>query len=269
LIPAGARAVAPLVERVQTRNGDDRTRYIYALARLGKPAVSSVGVLLDELRNRPLDHGPALIRAIRDLGGEEARAAVPLFVKLLDDTDLEEEAASAIAHLSASHPDRVIPILVRTLRKQIRWEDWHTTADDDIAQYRELAMPVWVELLADRSFPSDVSLRALKALGPKAMSKAVPFLRSILDKPEWGISRMDAVRDLLDLGEITPDAAAAVYESLLSHEFERWRLEAVAGLIRIGRTSDPRILDALHELADDRQHDVRERARALLTKLEE
>jgi hypothetical protein len=74
---------------------------------------------------------------------------------------------------------------------------------------------------------------------------------------------------LLDLGAITPDAAAVIYESLLSHEFERWQLEAVAGLIRIGRTSDPRILDALHALVDDRQEDVRERARALLAKLED
>ena len=269
LIPTGARAVAPLIERVRTRNGDDRMRAIYSLGRLGKAGLPAVGALLDELRNRRLDHGPALLRAIRDLGGDEARAAVPLFVKLLDDRDLKEEAASAVAHLSASHPDQVIPILVQTLRKESGWDDWHTTADEDIAQYGELAIPLWIELLADRSISPLFSLKALKALGPKAMSKAIPFLRSIIDKPEWGIGRLDAARDLLDLGAITPDAAAAVYESFLSHEYERWRLEAIAGLIRIGRTSDPRIQAVLKALVDDRQKDVQERARALLAELGE
>jgi HEAT repeat protein len=114
---------------------------------------------------------------IRDLGGGEARAAVPLFVNLLDDPELREEAASAVAHLSASHPHKVIPILVATLREQSGWEDWHTTADDDIAQYGELAIPVWVELLSNRSIAPDFSLRALKTLGPQAMSKAIPFPR--------------------------------------------------------------------------------------------
>jgi HEAT repeat protein len=132
--------------------------------------------------------------------------------------------------------------------------------------YGDLVIPVWVELLSDRSISPLFSLYALKALGPAAMTNAIPFLRSILDKPEWGVGRLDAARDLLDLGAIEPDAAAKVYESFLSHEHERWRLEAVAGMIRVGRSSDPRIKKVLNALLDDHQADVRERARALLAK---
>lgn len=269
LIPEGDRALAPLLERVRTRNGDDRALAILSLDRLGDDGRPAIGVLLDELRNRRLDHGPALVLAIRDIGGDEARLAVPFFVKLLDDPELKEEAASAVARLSGSHPDRVIPILVQALRKQSRGACPQTTADGDLARYGELAIPVWVELLSDRSISPFASLHALEALGPKALSKAIPFLRSILDKPEWGWGRLEAARYLLDLGAIEPDAAAVVYESFLSHEHERWRLEAVAGLIRVGRTSDPRIKDDLNALVDDRQKDVRDRARALLARLGE
>jgi hypothetical protein len=269
LIPVGARAVPPLVERVRTRNGEDRALAIRSLGRMGQAGLPAVSALLDELRNRRLDHGAALVLAIRDLGGDDARAAVPLFVKLFDDPEIRDEAASAVARLSGSYPDRVIPILVQAFRKQSRDACPHGTADADLARYGELAIPTWVELLSDRSIPPFSSLRALDALGPKALNKAIPFLRSILDKPEWGWARLEATRYLLDRGAIERDAAAAVYESFLSHEHERWRLDAVAGLIRIGRIADPQIKDFLNALVDDRQEDVRERARALLAKLGE
>ena len=269
LIPAGPRAVAPFVERVRSRDGEDRVLAIRSLGRLGQAAVPAVGVLLDELRNRRLDHGPALVLAIRDLGGDEARAAVPLFVTLLDDPEVKEEAASAVARLSGSHADQVIPILVQSLRIQSQDPCPHTTAGQDIALYGELAIPTWVELLSDRSISPMFSLHALETLGPKALSKAIPFLRSIPDTPEWGSGRLDATRQLLDLAAIEPDDAAAVYESFLSHEHVRWRLDAIAGLMRVGRTSDPRIAEVLRALVDDRQVDVRDRARALLAKLGE
>jgi len=269
LISVGARAAAPLIERVRTRNGDDRALAIRSLGRMGHAGLPAVSALLDELRNRRLDHGAALVLAIRDLGGDDARAAVPLFVKLLDEPEMRDEAASAVAQLSTSYPDRVIPILVQALRKESRDACPHGTAALDLARYGELAVPTWVELLSDRSISPFASLRSLEALGPKALSKAIPFLRSILDRPEWGWARLEAVRYLLDLGAIEPDAATTVYESFLSHDYERWRLDAVAGLIRIGRTSDPRVEAVLNALVNDRQEDVRERARALLARLGE
>ena len=117
--PEAAAAVQPLQEILADkyefeyiRGGAD-----WALGRIGKAARPVVPLLIDTLTSKHVSVRRNSPLALAAIGGDEAKKAVPLIAKLLDDEDAGVEAAAAVAIWQLDRDPRALSKLVAMLEK--------------------------------------------------------------------------------------------------------------------------------------------------------
>ena len=117
--PEAAAAVPPLQDILADKYEFEYIRggAAWALGRIGKAARPAVPLLIDTLTSKHVSVRRNSPLALAAIGGEEAKKAIPLIAKLLDDEDAGVEAAAAVALWQLDRDPRAVPKLVAMLEK--------------------------------------------------------------------------------------------------------------------------------------------------------
>lgn len=266
----------PAVQRVlrDALRGDDKNLASQALnmlpyAGLSKDAVPAVIVALRTLGTEL----PFARRAgIQFLGeqGADARAAVPILVKALNDPETRHEAAAALARIDPNQAKSIVPVLVEELgnaKPGARIRAAQTLLKVDPSQVAK-AMPVLIEALkapiADQTHggpamtgnddvppdPTSVAI-ALGQLGPVA-KEAAPLVLTIARHPNvFSFSRMGLAESAAKLDPAMVKDASELLSALVYDSPNPFlRADAAAPLVRVDPSQAKRAIATLTDTLD-------------------
>jgi len=236
-----------------------------AIQGLGSDAVRALTAILE---NEPSDAVGMRLDAAMALGeiGQEASAAVPALLKLLesDDWELREGVTGALLRIAPESEVAAGAVV----------QAWSAVARSTTGsrRYRAVltlgrlgpkgagAVPLLIELLGD---PTSGAARALGQIG-RAAAPAVPALADALRRPESHV-RQQAADALGRSGPAARPAVTALLETLKDRRPEvRWRAAAAIG--RIG-SNENGCIAALAAMLKDEDPQVRDRVAEALGRL--
>jgi HEAT repeat protein len=230
--PADLRAAVPaLREALNDGNPAIRFQAAMILVRMGKVETeAAVPILIDLLGVDTSPSSPQAFRlqAMQALAriGPEAKAAIPSLVKLLDDAQAAQVAASALSQLG---PDALQPVLETWTKQESYNRPGVIKAFSQFGPKAKPAAPKLIEALASQ----DAQVRVLAANALRQIgTEAVPSLEKALSRPDSRL-RQTAAAVLSEIGPAAENAIPALTRALRDPDVQvrvqaaqsRWEVE--------------------------------------------
>jgi HEAT repeat protein len=252
----GKSPVPTLIAKLKDPDATKRTSAVEALGGLGPKAKEAVVALRAALmQEKEAAIRAKIVIALRDIGTEAARGALPELINALKDADLEVRK-QAVATITGYGPDAeaAVPLLSEMLKDKD--EGLRKDASDCLAKIGRSAVPALIEALKDK----DLAMRrqaaadAFISLGVKGKA-AVPALIDALKDTDVGVRRTVCLA-IKEMGAEAKDCAVELSILLIQDSDKEVRENSLHALLNI--TADTAIvMSALKGALRDKDDQVR------------